>query len=903
MNFEQTKFTGGLVLRPTPDELKGHQSQDAENCDFVREVGAVMPRRGIDKYYSRNLSADEVFWQNVLDTPGPIVRAVERLYDALRPVLCGLTDAVARFEEYGDHVIVANGSETLKYKQSGMNLTVHTAFMFDHELDVIEASELNLGAYVQSFLHAYGDPLGEGNAEWRCTYEWERNYVEGDTLDEDSDDFYTHSSCEGKTIAGTSIDVMDVCRAVNLGVPTGQQVSAEAIAASTAAANTKLLLHCDGNDEGTTFTDDAQGHAMTAQGAANTETDQQKFGTASLEVTDEDDAVSTPAHSDFDLGYFEFGIECWVRFNTVPSSDGYRRGLFAVGEDSGYTDYYSIAMRYGLLRFDHYNADGFPGLKYLTLSTSWTPTVDTWYHLYACRGWGGDSDEWALCIDGVAVATTNSHRYIDPIAEDLTVGSMMKASDTYYGIDGFIDEVRLVKGVAPYTSNFSVPTAAYSLAITGTFKYKMTNVNYLGHEGNAGGLATATAAGEIVSLTIPVSDDPQVTARNIYRTANGGATYQYLVAVNNNYETTYEDVIPDALLGSNLVSTQDEPPVFSEVHDRQSLLWGIEAANKNKVWWCNAFDDWDAFDQNNYETFGASSAESMALESLGEFLCVVQKTRIWKYNTEVDPEVLSDSYSAVGASVAEAVLNLKDALLIVDAGGMYLFDAVKSLKFSQKIDPIFDPGGDYAERIDTDYLTNLRVGALDNRIFVSYTRTGQTTNDRTIVYDRELDSFQGVIQDGFTCFTADKKTKVILGVGTDGYIYQLETGNDDDGSAIAWNFKTKDYAGELIKGGVSIGESGQLSSKTSDKLIWKAGGKLRVDIDPAGDTLTVAIFLDGTQRQSRSFTDSSRAVKEFRLNPDYHFIRLALLVSGSTTGAQRFYGFRSYGVEVVGEGQ
>jgi len=1031
MDFEQSKFTGGLVLKPTPDQLNPHECQEAENVEFVREVGAVCPRRGIDKYYSRDLDADEVYWQRTLGTPGPIVRAGDRLYDGLRPVYCGLTDSPARFEEFGNHVILANGYENLKYKQSGMGLTVHTAYCYDNEYDVLVdadiADDIVLGAYVQSFLHVYGDPLGEGDAEWRCTFEWERKTIEGTDYDlsdtelvengdfadwttdnpdvwalvtaedatnyvteasgqcrivsdgskkmgindnpltsgkfyrfsidvkavddgaieielssrcaisninttgvktynfqatgttfqiyrnedgvscdvtiddvsvkeitEDSDDFYTSSCYESRNIETTPVDVMDVCRAVDLGLPVGQAVSGTVESAS-GSMKTQLLVHCEGADESTSFTDAAQSRTITANGGAQVDTGKTKVGSATLLLDGDGDYLSVAWSSAFNPGTDRFSIEFWVRFDAVPTS---RTGLFSTGY-ANKTIY--IKWDYSKIFFTHYDSSLAVGSRYLQVSANWTPAADTWYHIYVCRGWDSNDDMFAVCIDGSVVATEEEERTIEGLTGDLYIG-MLEVFEGTTSLNGSMDEIRYVVGEAPYRANFTAPTSAYSTTFSGTFKYRMTNVNYDGREGNAGGFVLLEPSSEVSYLTIPISDDPQVVARNIYRTETGGATYQFLTTVSNNHSQVYEDSAPDSLLGMNLVDTQEAPPIFSEVHDRQSLLHGVEAANKNKIWYCNAFDDWDAFRITNYSLFGSNNDETVALESLGENLVGVQGTRIWRYNTEEDPEILTESFSSIGSPVGYAVINVGDALLIVDATGMYYFDAVKELKLSYKIDPLLDPTGSYTERINSSYLTNIRTGFIDDRIYVSYTRTGQTTNDRTIIYNRKFKCFEGVIQTGFTSFTTDKEAKVLLGIGTDGYVYQLETGNDDEGSAIVWNFRTKDFASELVGSSLEVKEEA-LSQKSRGRLLWKRGGKIRLDLNPVGETVTVQVYHDDTVRQTRTFDDASRTVHEFRVNPDYDFTRLSVKISGSSTTAQMFYGIRFVGVTVVGEGQ
>ncbi len=109
----------------------------------------------------------------------------------------------------------------------------------------------------------------------------------------------------------------------------------------------------------------------------------------------------------------------------------------------------------------------------------------------------------------------------------------------------------------------------------GEYKYRITFMSKYGHESNAGPESVAmitTAARDIIDLTdIPVSDDPQVIARRIWRTVAGGENNLYVDTINNNTQTTYEDVTSDL---ANTVNGrglgQTTPPFAGDVSDDNS---------------------------------------------------------------------------------------------------------------------------------------------------------------------------------------------------------------------------------------------------------------------------------------------------------------------------------------------
>lgn len=88
----------------------------------------------------------------------------------------------------------------------------------------------------------------------------------------------------------------------------------------------------------------------------------------------------------------------------------------------------------------------------------------------------------------------------------------------------------------------------------GARTYKVSYLTKYGHESNAGPISNSlilTAARNNINLTgIPVSADPQVVARKIYRTVTDGAIHLYVGQINDNVTTTYSDTTPDTGLSN-----------------------------------------------------------------------------------------------------------------------------------------------------------------------------------------------------------------------------------------------------------------------------------------------------------------------------------------------------------------
>src|SRR3990167_7227024 len=86
-------------------------------------------------------------------------------------------------------------------------------------------------------------------------------------------------------------------------------------------ANVTLLLHCDGTDASTTFTDNSiSSHVTTANGNAQIDTAQSKFGGASGLFDGTGDYLSVPNSDDWDFGTGDFTVDMWLRFNDITQS-------------------------------------------------------------------------------------------------------------------------------------------------------------------------------------------------------------------------------------------------------------------------------------------------------------------------------------------------------------------------------------------------------------------------------------------------------------------------------------------------------------------------------------------------------------------------------------------------------
>ena len=217
---------------------------------------------------------------------------------------------------------------------------------------------------------------------------------------------------------------------------------------------TKLLIHSDTTDGSVTFTDSSlSSHTVTPSGDTHHETDQQKFGTTSIHFDGTGDILTIADHVDWTFGTGDFTIDFWFRAPTVLATQRLFGWTNSAGDsDSGIRGYIGSTGYLGItLAFDSNPVKYIAGVSLLQ--------VDTWYHIALVRYGTG----FVLYLGGNVEnfeTITDSDSIVDP-AQGLAIGRSGD-HDNYY-FTGYIDEFRISKGIARWTTTFTPPTSAYTV--------------------------------------------------------------------------------------------------------------------------------------------------------------------------------------------------------------------------------------------------------------------------------------------------------------------------------------------------------------------------------------------------------------------------------------------------------
>ena len=218
-------------------------------------------------------------------------------------------------------------------------------------------------------------------------------------------------------------------------------------------ADTVLLMHMDGADGGTTFTDDAIGKAITSTGHTDHTMAKKKIDNSSIYFGG-GDYLSIPNSADLNYGSSDFTIECWIYNDIVQGTNSLYTTALSSGNTNG-------------MQMEWQSANGNLAVWDYSLNNDWTilagtgttaTPVDQWYHFAFVR----NGDVFKMYIDGVAGSTTRTQSgTIEPTLGP-SIGFHRTDSGRYIE-DSYIDEFR-ISNTARYTSDFSgsLPTTAFT---------------------------------------------------------------------------------------------------------------------------------------------------------------------------------------------------------------------------------------------------------------------------------------------------------------------------------------------------------------------------------------------------------------------------------------------------------
>ncbi|MCQ9206769.1 MAG: hypothetical protein NG740_02665 [Omnitrophica bacterium] len=223
--------------------------------------------------------------------------------------------------------------------------------------------------------------------------------------------------------------------------------------------DTKFLGHFDGLEGSQTVIDESNAsHAVTAYGDAHLDTTNIKFGTSSLALDGDGDYLSLPDSNAWFFGSGDFTIDCWINLSSLPVNTVQKTILFQGAATPNDSDNWRVNIQEsgGVYTFEFIQVVGQAGS--INIGANFVPVVGTWYHLALTRS----GTTWRVYIDGVKKTEIVNATAIVDLPQQLIIGARADyPADNNRSFHGYIDELRITKGLARWTENFEIPTNAY----------------------------------------------------------------------------------------------------------------------------------------------------------------------------------------------------------------------------------------------------------------------------------------------------------------------------------------------------------------------------------------------------------------------------------------------------------
>ena len=217
------------------------------------------------------------------------------------------------------------------------------------------------------------------------------------------------------------------------------------LASGTIDSNDGTYIYIDGQGTGTFVEADSQttGKAVTANGDAQLDTDEKKFGVSSLLLDGTGDYLSLAGSSDFGFGTGDFTVEAFIRPSSVASGTKVIADLRSTsGTVAGL-----LVLSGSVVEFQSANGAG-------SITGSTTLSANVFYHVAVVR----ESGVTKLYLNGSQEGSNLTDTTDYGSSRALFIGANFNGSAEF---SGHIDEFRVSKGLARYTGTFTPTTSEF----------------------------------------------------------------------------------------------------------------------------------------------------------------------------------------------------------------------------------------------------------------------------------------------------------------------------------------------------------------------------------------------------------------------------------------------------------
>lgn len=211
-----------------------------------------------------------------------------------------------------------------------------------------------------------------------------------------------------------------------------------------------LLLHMGGANGSTVFTDSSPTpKTVTANGNAQISTAQSKFGGGSAHFGGIFDYLTTTNTASLEFGTGDFTVEGWIFCESFAGN----RTFLCLGS------YYQLGS--GIIFYISNGKIAAYNASRQFIATNASVSANVWAHV----AWVRSGTSFMMFTDGVLHHQGTLSANLSPTSTPIAIGFDSQFSNAAFA--GYIEDLRITKGAARYTANFTPPTAPFSGALGG----------------------------------------------------------------------------------------------------------------------------------------------------------------------------------------------------------------------------------------------------------------------------------------------------------------------------------------------------------------------------------------------------------------------------------------------------
>lgn len=446
------------------------------------------------------------------------------------------------------------------------------------------------------------------------------------------------------------------------------------------------------------------------------------------------------------------------------------------------------STRKGISRVSSTQITGVPSCMVTLNGVRYLFVADTIYRDEVSIGTGYDSNPW------FAVIYNPYNSYTESVYAHDAAGNQVRIEDStiyQWGINP--------PGAAPA----SVLGAATGL--TGNYMWKFTfcrkEDSTLVSESNPSPQSIPLAmTDDKATISWIASSDPQVTHVRLYRTVAGGTTFYYEDEIAIGTTSYTSGAIADTALGSIVPSDHDRPrspggqPLFGPAFNGTVFRCRQNNLDFSKGW---QIDYWP-------ESYYVECSQLQHALTAG----CIYANQAYVADTEEIYQIQGTQYQSIFPLAMSAICGSISAKCFVPVlghgifhlgyDGIYKFNSGADVKFSRdNFDPIFNgqtkgsiPG------INRDAMENSWMVSRKNKLYFAYPAGTSSYPKDLLVWDLSTGKAVHYQYPIYWYFAhVDEYNDRILGVSTDGYIYELEDDDaiNDNGTAIEWDVESGEF--------------------------------------------------------------------------------------------------------------